>query len=149
MATKIKTTIVTRTLLFTKIVAAIAQYLTAAVVLHGKSLTPQALSALFTAVLQAQKDLEDARANVTAKQQARDAALADVTAILPDFRKYLAVLFGEDSTAYAAFGLPTPKAAVRTAQNKADAVAKAKATRKAHEEPVTPAPAPAVPPPKS
>jgi hypothetical protein len=149
LPSKIKTSIASRTLLFTKILAAIAQYLTAAVVLHGESLTPQALSALFTAVLQAQKDLEDARANVTAKKQARDAALAEVTAILPDFRKYLAVLFGEDSVTYAAFGLPVTQEPVRTAQNKADAVAKAKATRKAHEEPVTPAPAPAAPTPKS
>jgi hypothetical protein len=149
MSTNSKTPIGARTLLFTKIVAAVAQYLTAAILLGGKSLTPQAIAALFQAVLQAQQDLEAARTAVSAKKQARDAALQAALAILPDFRKYLAATYGEESTTYAAFGLPVTKQATRTAQEVAEAVAKAKATRKAHEAALAAAPAPAATPPKA
>lgn len=134
-----------RTLLFTKIIAAIAQYLTAAILLGGKDLTPQALSGLFQAYLQAEKDLEEARNTVTAKKLVRDAALAAISAVMPDFRKFLAATFGEQSTTYAAFGLPVTQHATKSAQTKADAAAKAAATRKSHEAPpaapATPAPA--------
>jgi hypothetical protein len=138
--------VASRTLLFTKIAAAIVQYLTAAVVLGGKSLTPQALSALYAAALQSQKDLEDARTVVAAKKQARDAAVAAVLAVQPDLQKYLAATYGEASTTYAAFGLPVAKQAVRTAETVAGAVTKARTTRAKHKaalEGTAPVPAPA------
>ena len=132
MATKIKNTIATRTLQFTKIVAAIPQFITAAVVLAGKSVTPQALSALFQAYLTAEQDLEAARSVVTTKMQARDAALAAATAVLPGLRSYLSATYGEESATYAAFALPVHQPTVKTAAEKAESAAKAKATRAAH-----------------
>jgi hypothetical protein len=125
--------VASRTLLFTKIIAAIAQYLTAAILLAGKSLTPQALSAIFQAYLQAEKNLDAARQQVTAMMQARDAALAAADAAVPDLRKQMASAFGEQSTTYAAFGFPVTQKAELTADQKAARAAKAKATRAAHE----------------
>jgi len=155
MVTKGKNTVATHTLQFTKIIAAIAQFITAAVVLGGKSVTPQALSALFQAYLTAQQDLDDARTVVTTKKKARDAALAAATAAIPGLRSYLAATYGEESATYAAFGLPVDKAATRTAAEKAASAAKAKATRAAHKAalakpapeaaPAEPAAAPAAP----
>ena len=121
-----------RTLLFTKIVAAITQYLTAAIVLGGKSLTPQALAAMFNTYLQAEKDLDAARLVVAEKQQARDAAYAVVAGTVPALEKYLAATYGEGSTVFASFGMQASKTGTRTAQEIAAAVAKGKATRAAH-----------------
>jgi hypothetical protein len=132
MTTKNTNTIATRTLQFTKIVAAITQYITAAIVLAGKSVTPPALSSLFQAYLQAEQDLLASRTVVTTKKQARDAALAAATAAIPGLRSYLAATYGEESATYAAFALPVDKPAVRTAAEKAASAAKAKATRAAH-----------------
>jgi hypothetical protein len=132
MATSTKPTVASRTLLFTKILAAIAQYVTTAILLGGKSLTPQALSALFQTYLQTEADLEAARTTVTARKQARDAALAAVDAVLPQFQKYLVATYGEASTTYASFGLPVTQQATKSAEVKAAAAAKAKATRQAH-----------------
>ncbi|HEY3817187.1 MAG TPA: hypothetical protein VGL81_08455 [Polyangiaceae bacterium] len=150
MPTSTKPTVASRTLLFTKILAAIAQYVTAAILLGGKSLTPQALSALFQTYLQTEADLEAARTTVTAKKQARDAALAAVDGVLPQFRQYLAATYGEESTTFASFGLPATKATAKTAEVKAAAAAKGKATRASHKAALvatTPAPAtPATPP---
>ncbi len=147
MTTSNKPTVATRTLLFAKIIAAIAQYITAAILLGGKSITPQALMALFQAYLQAEHDLEDARTVVTAKKQARDAALAAVNEILPGLHKYLVATYGEESTTFAAFGLPVTQKTVKTAETKAAAAAKAKATRAAHKAAlVIPAPTPAATP---
>ena len=141
-----KSTVATRTLLFTKILAAIAQYLAAAIVMGGKSITPQAIAAVFQAYLQAQADLDSARTAVTAKKQARDAARAAAVAMIPPLRKYLAGTFGEASTTYTDFGFATPKKAAKTVQVKAVAAAKATTTRKAHKAAAT-APVPAAPPP--
>jgi|HubBroStandDraft_4_1064222.scaffolds.fasta_scaffold595392_1 hypothetical protein len=148
MTNQKKPNVASRTLQFTKIVAAIAQYITAAVVLGGKSITPPALSALFQAYLQAEQDLEAARTVVTTKMQARDAALTAATAAIPGLRSYLAATYGEQSATYAAFALPVDKAATRTAAEKAASAAKAKATRAAHKAALAkPAaePAPAMP----
>jgi hypothetical protein len=146
MAASTKPTVASRTLLFTKIIAAIAQYVTTAILLGGKSLTPQALSALFQTYLQTEADLEAARTTVTARQQARDTALAAVDGVLPQFHKYLVATYGEESTTFASFGLPVSKSVAKSAEVKAAAAAKAKATRASHKAaPVTTTPAPATP----
>jgi hypothetical protein len=143
-----KATVAIRIASFTKIIAAIAQYLTAAVVLGGKSLTPQALAAVYQAYLQAQADLDAARGVVTAKKQARDAALKTALATTPGLRKFLAATFGEESPTYVAFGLPVPKKPVKSAKVKADAVQKGTSTRARHKAalettaPAAPSPAP-------
>jgi hypothetical protein len=132
MSNHTKATVASRTLLFTKIVAAIAQYLTSAIVLGGKSLTPQALAAMFTTYLQAEKDLDAARLVVADKQQARDAAYAPIAGTMPALEKYLAATYGEESTTFASFGLTPAKTGTRTAEEIAAAVVKGKATRAAH-----------------
>jgi hypothetical protein len=147
MTSSNKPTVATRTLLFTKIIAAIAQYITAAIILGGKSITPQALAAVFQAYLQAEQDLEAARTVVTAKQQVRDAALAAVNATLPNLHKYLAATYGEESTTFTSFGLPATKKAAKTVEVKAAAVQKSKATRASHKTaPATTPPTPATTP---
>jgi hypothetical protein len=132
MSTNNKATVASRTLLFTKIIAAITQYITAAIVLGGKSLTPQALTAMFQSYLQAEQDLDAARLVVAAKQQARDAAYAPLVGTLPALEKYLAATYGEESTTFASFGLSATKTGTRSAESVAAAVAKGKATRAAH-----------------
>jgi hypothetical protein len=134
----------------------VTQYITAAIVLGGKSLTPQAIAAAYQAYLQAQKDLDDARAVVAAKKAARDAALAGATAMTSPLRKYLAATYGEESPTYTAFGLPVTKKAAKTVQVKAAAATKASATRKSHKAALASAPTathepapPATPPAKS
>jgi hypothetical protein len=52
---------------------------------------------------------------------------------MPDLRKNMASAFGEQSTTYAAFGFPVTLKASLTAEQMAARVAKAKATRAAHE----------------
>ncbi len=149
ISTQKTATTATRTLLFTKIIAAVAKYLTVAVVMGGKSLTPQAIAAVFQAYLQAQADLDEARTAVTAKQQARDTALAAAVAMIPPLKKYLAGTYGEESTTFTDFGFEAPKTPVKSAKVKAAAAEKATTTRKAHDAAVkAPVPAP-VPTPKS
>jgi hypothetical protein len=132
MSTTQKATVASRTLLFTKIIAAITQFIAAAIVLGGKSLTPQALSAMFQSYLQAEKDLEAARLVVAEKQQARDAAYAPLVGTVPALRKYLAATYGEESTTFSSFGFEATKIGTKSAETIAAAVAKSKATRAAH-----------------
>ena len=127
-----KATVASRTLLFTRIIAAIAQYLTAAIVLEGKSLTPQALAAMFQAYLQAEQDLDAARLVVDARQKARDAVYAPLVGLVPALHKYLVATYGEESITFASFGLAAAKKAVKSAEVVAAAAAKARATRAAH-----------------
>ena len=115
----------------------------------GKNVTPAALTAIFQGFMKAQADLEAARTVVTAKQQARDAALAEAVAALPPLRKYLAGTYGEESTTYTDFGFTAPKTPVKTVQVKAAAATKATTTRKAHQAALTAPVPPAVPAPKA
>jgi hypothetical protein len=125
------------------------QYVTTAITLGGKSLTPQAIAAAYQAYLQAQKDLDDARTVVAAKKAARDAALAGAEAMTPPLRKYLAATYGEESPTYKAFGLPVPKKPVKSVHVRADAATKASVTRKRHEAALAEPPTPTPPAPKS
>jgi len=152
MSTTKTATQATRTLSFTKILAGIAQHITAAIILGGKSLTPQALSAIFNAYLQAQADLDAARLVVMAKEQARDAALAAAEAMVPPLRSWAEASFGHASPILPDFGFKMLVATTRTAASKAASAAKAKATRAAHKAALAaaapapaPAPAPATP----
>jgi hypothetical protein len=135
------------TALFTRIVAAIVTYVTAAITLRGTQYTPQALTALFQDYLQRQRDLDDAHANVAAKQRARDEALAAARAVLPSLRGHVAATYGEESTAYTTFGFTPHKRAVVTTHVKAASATKATTTRKAHQAALkapVPVPAPQV-----
>jgi hypothetical protein len=140
-----KPTIGSRTLQLTKIVAAIGQYVTAAIVLGGKSTTPKALTAVFQAVLDAEQDLVAARLVVADKLQARAAALAQASAILPGLIHAIAATYGEGSTPYVAFGFPTRKTPQRSAAGVAAAVTKGSATRAAHAAALAASTAPASP----
>jgi len=145
-----KITEAARHVLFTAVLAGIKQYITAAIVLAGEQLTPQALSALFKDYLQSQADLEQAHRDVAAKQQARDAALAAVQAVLPSLEKYVSGSYGVGSAAFTTFGFTAPKKPVKPARVKAAAATKATKTRKAHaaalQAPVAESPAPVVQP---
>jgi hypothetical protein len=121
----------TRTLSFTRILAGIAQHVTAAILVAGKSVTPQALSAIFNAFLQAQADLDAARGVVAAKQQARDAALTAAVAMVPPLRKWAELTFGDQSPILQDFGFEAARVPVVSAETKAEAAAKGQATRKA------------------
>jgi hypothetical protein len=129
-------------LTFTKIIAAIAKYLTAAVTIAGKSVTPQALSALFTAALQAQQDLDAANNAVTTKKQARNAARTAAVAMVVPLHRYLVGTYGADSPILEEFGFAVATPKQPTTEVKAEAVKKRTATR-ASKKPQTPPPTPA------
>lgn len=129
-------------LTFTSIIAAIAKYITAAVMIGGKSVTPQALSALFTAALQAQQDLDAANNVVTAKKQARNAARNAAVAMVVPLHRYLVGSYGADSPILEEFGFTAATPKQPTTEVKAQAVTKRRTTRAA-KKPQTP---PATPP---
>lgn len=64
--------------------AGIAQHVTAAIILGSQSMAQAVLTAIFQAAIDAQRDLDAARAVVKAKMQAQRAALktANATAVL-------------------------------------------------------------------
>ncbi|HEY8040578.1 MAG TPA: hypothetical protein VIF15_12320 [Polyangiaceae bacterium] len=146
MPTKTKTNRAKQSLQFTKILAGIVQHVTAAIILGGKSVTPQALSAVFQAVFQAESDLDAARTVVAAKVQAKKAAQAAAVALVSVLHHWAVATFGAESTVLADFGFPQAKPAARTAEVKAAAAAKARATRAAHKAAKQPHPAPVPPP---
>jgi hypothetical protein len=142
MPSKPKTNRATRTLLFTQILKAITQYINATIVLRGQSLTPQALAASFTAALQADTDLDAAEAVVKDKRLARKAAYAPAVALLAPLHQHLLAEFGPTSPVVTAFGFPAPNPAEKTAEVKAAAAQKARATRAAKKAAKAPPPKP-------
>ena len=131
MTTNRRTNKATRNLTFTQILAGIAQHVTAAIILGGVSTTQAALSAIFQAAIQAQTDLDNARAVVAAKVQAHKAALAAAAAAEVLLHRWAEATFGPTSTVLADFGFTPEKPADRPVANKASGAAKATATRKA------------------
>jgi hypothetical protein len=131
MTTMQRTNKATRTLTFTKIQAGIAQHVTTAIVLGGVSTTQAALSATFQAAIQAQTDLDDARAVVAAKVQAQKAAVAAAIAAEELLHRYVEATYGPESPVLADFGFVPEKIAEKSAAVKAAATAKANATKKA------------------
>ncbi len=131
MATKPRTNKATRTLTFTKILAGIAQHVTAAIVLGGASTTQAALNAIFQAAIQAQVDLDAAHTALAAKVQAHKSALAAAAAAEVLLHRWAEATFGPTSTVLADFGFTPEKPADRPVANKASGAAKASATRKA------------------
>ncbi|HEX8793693.1 MAG TPA: hypothetical protein VF765_22275 [Polyangiaceae bacterium] len=134
-----------QTLTFTKIIAAIAKYITAAVMIGGKSVTPQALSVLFTAAMQAQQDLDAASNVVTTKKQARNAARKAAVAMVVPLHRYLVGTYGADSPILEEFGYPVTTPKQPTTQVKAEAVTKRRNTRAAKKPQATPPATPATP----
>jgi hypothetical protein len=131
MSVKPKNNIATRALTFTKILAGITQHVTTAILLGGASTTQAALSAIFQAAIQAQTDLDAARAVVTAKVQAHKAALAAARTTETLLHKWAEATFGPESPVLQDFGFALATAAAKTAAVKASGAAKATATRKA------------------
>jgi len=131
MMSHVKTNKATRNLTFTKILAGIAQHVTAAIVLGGVSTTQAALSAIFQTAVQAQTDLDAARAAVTAKVQAHKAALAAAAAAELLLHRYVEATYGPGSPVLLDFGFTPAQPAEVTAAGKAASAAKASATRKA------------------
>jgi len=129
MTTKPKKNRATKSLKYTNVLAGIAAHITAAVVMGGKSLTPQAIAAVFQAALQALADLDAARSVVDTKLQAKNAAVAAADAMLALIQKYLGLTYANETAVYSAFGLEPPKAPEMTAATKAAAAAKGRATR--------------------
>lgn len=131
-----------QTLQFTKIIAAIAKYITAAVMVGGKSVTPQALAALFTAAMQAQQDLDAASNVVKAKKQARNSARSAAVAMVVPLHRYVVGIYGAESPILEEFGFAVTTPKQPTTEVKAEAVTKRRSTRAA-KKPQTP---PATPP---
>jgi hypothetical protein len=131
MATKPKNNKATRTLTFTKILAAITQHVTTAIILGGVSTTQAALAAIFQAALQAQSDLDAARTVVAEKVKAQQAALAVARTSEVLLHKWAQATFGLGSTVLQDFGFAVAKPADKPVAVKATGSAKATATRKA------------------
>jgi hypothetical protein len=144
-----------RTLTFTKILAGITQHVTTAIVLGGASTTEAALAAIFQAALQAQNDLDAARAVVAAKVRANKAALAAAATSEALLHKWAEATFGPGSTVLSDFGFVPEKPAEVKVAVKAESAAKGKATRAAKKaalaavEASSAAPQPASPPAKA
>ena len=131
-----------QTLQFTKIIAAITKYITAAVMVGGQSVTPQVLTALFTAAMQTQQDLDAANNVVKTKKQARNSARKAALAMVVQLHRYLVGTYGADSPILEEFGFTAATPKQPTTEVKAEAVKKRTATRDA-KKPQTP---PATPP---
>ncbi len=131
MVSKVKTNKATRALSFTKILAGIATHVTSAIVLGGQSVTAAALNAVFQAALQAQTDLDAARAAVSVKLAAHKAALAAASATAALLHKWAEATFGPASPVLEDFGFTPAAPADKPVAVKAKAAAKSTATRKA------------------
>jgi hypothetical protein len=150
VAAKPKTNRATETLKLTQIIVGITKYITAALVIAGKSMTQQALLAVFQDALQADKDLDAARAVVSAKLQARRAAYATARSLDRAIKKQVEVTYGPDSPVLKDFGFAEAKPPRTSSEVKAESARKGRATRaakKAALKAVTakPAPGPATP----
>lgn len=145
MATKPKNNKATRALSFTKIMAGIAQHVTAAIVLGGQSMTAAVLNAIFQAAINAQTDLDAAQAVVKAKRQTQRAALklANATAVL--LHRWAEAQYGVDSPTLEDFGFAPAQPADKSVAVKAEAAAKASKTRKAKKAAVQAATEPSAP----
>ena len=138
---KTKRNVADQTLQFTKIIAAIAKYITAAVMIGGKSVTPQVLTALFTVAMQSQQDLDAANNVVKTKKQARNSARKAAVAMVVQLHRYLVGTYGADSPILEEFGFAVATPKQPTTVVKAEAVKKRTATRDA-KKPQTPPPTP-------
>jgi len=128
-----------QTLQFTKIIAAITKYITAAVMVGGQSVTPQVLTALFTAAMQTQQDLDAANNVVKTKKQARNSARKAALAMVVQLHRYLVGTYGADSPILEEFGFTAATPKQPTTEVKAEAVKKRTATRDAKKPPTPPA----------
>ena len=159
MTSKVKNNKATRALSFTKIMAGIAQHVTAAIILGGQSMTVAILDAIFQAAINAQTDLDAAQAVVKAKRQTQRAALKTANATAMLLHRWAEAQFGVDSPTLEDFGFAPAQPADKTVAVKAEAAAKASKTRKAKKAavqaatepsaPQEPTPAPVQAPPKS
>jgi hypothetical protein len=129
-------------LTFTNIIAAVTKYITAAVMVGGQSVTPQALTAIFTAAMQTQQDLDAANNVAKTKKQARNSARKAALAMVVQLNRYLVGAYGADSPILEEFGFTAATPKQPTTEVKAEAVKKRTATRDA-KKPQTP---PATPP---
>lgn len=146
MTSKVKNNKATRALSFTKIMAGIAQHVTAAIVLGGQSMTAVVLNAIFQAAINAQADLDAAQAVVKAKRQTQKAALKTATATAVLLHKWAEAQFGVESPTLEDFGFTPAQPADKTVAVKAEAAAKASKTRKAKKAAVSAATEPSAPP---
>jgi hypothetical protein len=138
---KTKRNVADQTLQFTKIIAAITKYITAAAMVGGQSVTPQVLTALFTAAMQTQQDLDAASNVVKTKKQARNSARKAALAMVVQLHRYLVGTYGADSPILEEFGFTAATPKQPTTEVKAEAVKKRTATRVA-KKPQTPPPTP-------
>ncbi len=146
MKTRQKVNRVTTADSFAKLLAGITQHVTAAIVLGGASITPQALMAIFQAALQAQNDLDAARRAVSSKVQAHKTALASARRTEKLLHRWAQGVFGPESPVLQDFGFEPAKPAEKSAAVKAGAAAKSTATRKAKKAAVKAATEPSAPP---
>jgi hypothetical protein len=138
---KTKRNVADQTLLFTKIIAAIAKYITAAVMIGGKSVTPQVLTAPFTLAMQSQQELDAANNVVKTKKQARNGARKAALAMMVQLHRYVVGTYGAESPILEEFGFKAATPKQPTAEVKAEAVTKRRKTRAA-KKPQTPPPTP-------
>ncbi|HTQ42196.1 MAG TPA: hypothetical protein VMI75_05505 [Polyangiaceae bacterium] len=131
-----------QTLQFTKIIAAVTKYITAAVMVGGQNVTPQVLTALFTAAMQTQQDLDTASNVVKTKKQARNSARKAALAMVVQLHRYVVGTYGAESPILEEFGFAAATPKQPTTEVKAEAVKKRTATRDA-KKPQTPPPTPA------
>jgi hypothetical protein len=100
-------------------------------VLGATTYTPATLAAFIQSRVDLANAVDTTRAQWLATVKAYDEASARARIVLNDLRNYLIAAFGADSPTLADFGFSAPRKAALTPEQKAAAIEKALATRKA------------------
>jgi hypothetical protein len=98
--------------------------------LEGQTMTPQAIVAVLTGAIQADQDLDAAKAQQEAKLQARNAAVKTALALLAALQRYAQATYGTTSPNLKDFGFTLVTPPKKTVKVKAAAVDLSAETRK-------------------
>ncbi len=115
-----------------KVLAAIGKYFAKrTVIVNGVTHTGKTLQAVFQRALDTVAALDAARASTHAALKEQRDAEAEATAFYEALKSIVAIAAGDESTEYGEFGFAPRRAAKKSAEAKAQAVQKRRATREA------------------
>ncbi len=115
-----------------KVLAAIGKYFAKrTIIVNGVTHTGKTLQAVFQRALDAVDALDAARASAHSALKEQQHAEAEANAMYDALKSTVAVAAGQDSTEYNEFGFAPRRAAKKSAEAKAQAVIKQRATREA------------------
>jgi hypothetical protein len=115
--------------LFAKIISGVNQHVTTSILLGGQSRTGTSIVADFNAAIQANTDLDAAKAVYQQKLAAQKAAFTTARATASALKSYADGAYGKTNTILNDFGFEVAKAVVKSVKVKAEAAVKSAATR--------------------